>query len=382
MPGPISAIALHVSAGARFDGRHPGIAHMAEHMLFQGTPFRNQLDLNRRAAELGGNHNANTGYDTVALSIEVFNEDVDAALELLFDQFYSSSVDEARFRKEKRVVMDEVRGIQDDPFDRLHERVWCRFFSEPIGHPICGSLSSLREIDAADVRRYLRQLLVNSNAALSVVGGIEEESLRASLRRCVRAERAGQPALPKRVRRRESGRLDLRGKNGGQCFTVRMIEVDSTPKNLLAVGVALDLVGADPDSALFQAVREDHGLGYDVGADLEWGVGFAAAIFSASAQAGRGHRLERVIDEVIQRASLEGFSHADLVRGRKKRRYRYALLAERRLDRAFAHADSELSGFPNLEETQRLVDGLRDDEILAAWRRVASARSLTATLDG
>ena len=36
-PGPLTAIAVAVRAGARFDGAHPGIAHMAEHMLFQGT---------------------------------------------------------------------------------------------------------------------------------------------------------------------------------------------------------------------------------------------------------------------------------------------------------------------------------------------------------
>ena len=40
MPGPMTAIALCIRAGARFDGRIPGLAHMAEHMLFQGTGRR------------------------------------------------------------------------------------------------------------------------------------------------------------------------------------------------------------------------------------------------------------------------------------------------------------------------------------------------------
>ena len=49
IPGPLTAIALTVGAGARFDGRHPGIAHMAEHMLFQGTASLDQVALNRRS---------------------------------------------------------------------------------------------------------------------------------------------------------------------------------------------------------------------------------------------------------------------------------------------------------------------------------------------
>ena len=44
-PGALTAIALTVRAGARFDGRHPGLAHMAEHMLFQGTEGLDQIAL-------------------------------------------------------------------------------------------------------------------------------------------------------------------------------------------------------------------------------------------------------------------------------------------------------------------------------------------------
>jgi len=64
-PGKLTAIAISIRAGARFDGAHPGLAHLAEHMLFQGTPRLDQMALNRRAAELGGEHNADTGYDKV-----------------------------------------------------------------------------------------------------------------------------------------------------------------------------------------------------------------------------------------------------------------------------------------------------------------------------
>ena len=128
IPGPLTAIALSVRAGARFDGTHPGIAHMAEHMLFQGTTSLDQVALNRRAAELGGEHNADTGYENMSLTFEVFNEDVDAALELLAEQFYRSKVTEERFRKERRVVIDEIRGRMDDPAERLHRDAWVRFF--------------------------------------------------------------------------------------------------------------------------------------------------------------------------------------------------------------------------------------------------------------
>jgi predicted Zn-dependent peptidase len=133
---------------------------------------------------------------------------------------------------------------------------------------------------------------------------------------------------------------------------------------------------------LFQAIREQHGLGYDVAADLEWGQRWGVAILSASAHPGQGSRLRRVIDDVVERAAREGFDPGDVERARKKRRYRYASLAERRLDRALAHADSALSGFPWLHETERIIGSLDDAAIHAAWRRAAAGRTLTAVLDG
>src|SRR5262245_65973897 len=52
VPGPLTAIALLVRAGSRFDGAHPGIAHMAEHMLFQGSDVSTSWPLTGRRARL------------------------------------------------------------------------------------------------------------------------------------------------------------------------------------------------------------------------------------------------------------------------------------------------------------------------------------------
>jgi len=256
LPGPITGIALHVRAGARFDGTIPGLAHMAEHMLFQGTDELDQLALNRRAAELGGSHNATTGYESIAVTIETFNEDCDGAIELLMGQFYRSRVEPKRFRKECRVVLDEIRGFRDDPLDHLHERGWSAFFGAPIGHPICGTVGSVRAMDAGDVAGFLRRRFVNANAVLAVVGGVSEETLRKTLSRHVAADRVGKAVRAGSARRGRGGKLRLPGSERGQSFVVRFLEVDPAPRNLLALGVALDLVGADPDSTLFQAVRE------------------------------------------------------------------------------------------------------------------------------
>ncbi|MFI5398186.1 MAG: M16 family metallopeptidase [Candidatus Binatia bacterium] len=379
--GPLTSIALSVRAGARFDGAHPGIAHMAEHMLFQGTDSLDQVALNRRAAELGGEHNADTGYETISLTFEVFNEDVTDALGLLAEQFYRSRVSEDRLRKERRVVMDEIRGRLDDPADRLHTKAWELFFRGALSHPVWGSIQSLHSLAAHHISAFLRRYFTHDRSVLAIVGGIPEAAARTAVRKHYQGGRLSGTGRMAPVRFGSGGTHRLHG-GGGQAYVMKLIAIPPDPRQLIAVGLALDLVGADPDSRLFQEVRERLGLGYDVSAALDWGAGWAVAIVSASASRSAAKRLVRAVEETCERAAAEGFTADELARGRKKLRYRYASLAESRFERALALAEGTLLGFPLPEEAERIVSRMPQEEIEAAWRQALQGRTLLAVLAG
>jgi predicted Zn-dependent peptidase len=379
VPGPLTSIALSVRAGARFDGTHPGIAHMAEHMLFQGTASLDQVALNRRAAELGGEHNADTGYETISLTFEVFNEDVADAVALLAEQFYRSQVSEDRFRKERRVVIDEIRGRLDDPADRLHTRAWERFFGGPLAHPVWGSVPSLQAMQAHHISGFLQRNFTHNRSVLAIVGGIADAAVRRAVRRHFSHGRSGADSRIPAVTFGRSGALRLRG-GGGQAYVMKLVALSPVPEHLIAVGLALDLVGADPDSRLFQEIRERLGLGYEVSATLDWGDGWAVAVLSASAARGAAKRLERAVEDTCMRAAREGFTADELLRARKKLRYRYASLAESRFDRALALAEGTLLGFPLPEESERIVSRMSKETVEAAWRKALQGRALTALL--
>jgi len=353
---------------------------MAEHMLFQGTARLDQIALNRRAAELGGEHNADTGYEDIALTIEVFNEDLDAALALLAEQYYHTRIDPKRFRKERRVVMEEIRGRRDDPADRVYRQAWAGLFGGSLAHPVSGSLASVREIEPQDVARFLRRQFDHPNTVLAVVGGISLERARALVRRHFRHGASGMPAQPPSVRIRPGGLLRVRDRNSNQAYLTKLIAVDPHPRRLLAVGVALDLVGADPDSHLFQELRERLGLSYEVSATLEWGPDWAVAVLSASAARSQAERLLRALEEICRQTTETGFAADDLERTRRKIRYRYALLADNRLDKALALAEGVLWNFPTPAAAERIVDRLSAREIEAEWRCALAGRTVTALL--
>ena len=86
------------------------------------------------------------------------------------------------------------------------------------------------------------------------------------------------------------------------------------------------------------------------------------------------------VEDTCQRAAQEGFSSDELLRARKKLRYRYASLAESRFDRALALAEGTLSGFPLPEVAERIVSRMGQAEVEAAWRNVLQGRTLTTIL--
>lgn len=381
MAGPLTAIAVAIRAGARFDGSHPGIAHMSEHMLFQGTRWHDQAALNQRAGELGGEHDADTGYEDMTLHFEVFDEDVEDALHLLAAQLFHSTVPAERFAKERRVVIDEIRGRQEDPANVAHEGAWSRFFGGPLGHPICGSISSLHAITPADVKRFVARQFVPANMSVALVGGVRPDRIRRALRRAFPSDGAAPLPWPRLPRKALTGTLRLRRRNLAQCYLVRMAAAPPDPRSVLALSLAIEIVGADPDARLFQEIRERLGLGYEVGAAVEHGADWAAAVISASAAREHEARLLATVERTCREAAA-GFTAEELARARKKLRYRFARLADSRLDRALAHAVRAVGCQPSLAETARVLDALGPADVDRAWRRALRAHTLTVVLTG
>jgi hypothetical protein len=148
----------------------------------------------------------------------------------------------------------------------------------------------------------------------------------------------------------------------------------------LALQVALDIVGADPDARLFQEVRERLGLGYDVGASLEVGPDWAVTVLSASAAREQERRLTDTIEHTCRDAT-RGFSKDEVRRAHRKLRYRFARLQDARLDRALAHATRTAMGQPSLPDTIELLTRIEQPEIEATWREMMRAPTLSGGTD-
>ena len=149
------SVGVWVKCGSRHeDAITNGTAHFVEHMLFKGTKSRSALEIASAIDSIGGMMNAFTGKETTAFYITIPDYHLPLAIDLLADIFKNSRFEAAGIGREKSVILQEIRMLEDSPDEYIHDFfeavVWR---NHPLGLPILGT--------AEHVKSFTRKSLVN-----------------------------------------------------------------------------------------------------------------------------------------------------------------------------------------------------------------------------
>ncbi|HLU69534.1 MAG TPA: pitrilysin family protein [Fibrobacteria bacterium] len=307
-----------------------GLAHFFEHMVFKGTPRRGPLDIVRRFEATGGQVNAWTSKEQTCFYGKVVDSESDGALDVLLDMVFNGKFDAEDIRKEKDVVIEEIRSVNDSPDDLVHE-LFSRasFGTHALGRPIAGTEKSVRTLNADLLRGHRDAARGAVPAAVIAVGSVDHNEVVARVRRHFRLGPARQRAAALQAARTRTGPATRAPLNrlpaafsaqhvmqardvqqatvliGGAGCAAR--DADRYPLLLLHC-----VLGDGMSSRLFQNIRETHGLVYSIYTMPEFmsregtfGIGFAtdpAQVAKAIREAGR--ELARVREEGLSTTDL------------------------------------------------------------------------------
>src|SRR6478672_13627053 len=115
-----------------------GITHFIEHCVFKGTSRRSALDIAIEQERLGGNLDAYTTHEETVFAIKVIDEQLPQAFDLLADMLTDPIFDEDELRAEQRVIIEELKMVEDSPEDTLGDLFNSSFFD---GHPLGRNIS-------------------------------------------------------------------------------------------------------------------------------------------------------------------------------------------------------------------------------------------------
>jgi len=150
------------------DAGERGFSHFLEHMLFKGTARRTALEIAQEIDRVGGIINAFTEKETTCIYVIIPCEHLRLAFDVLTDMMAGSLLDEGEIEKEKAVIVNEIRSVDDSPEEKGHDRYLREMWGEhPLSRKITGEVAEVQGISRAALSRFYRERLVPSNAIIA-----------------------------------------------------------------------------------------------------------------------------------------------------------------------------------------------------------------------
>ena len=175
----VATIKLCVKVGSSYENeKEAGITHLIEHMIFKGTETKKPEDIVGVIESSGGYMNAFTSYDYTCYYIAGPSTIVEKSLEILSDVVFHPFFDPIELKKEKEVVIEEMKMRLDNPFVVLFENVMKTSYQKySYKRPIIGYEENVKSFEREDLLKFVNQFYVPENMVLTVVGNISEKKL-------------------------------------------------------------------------------------------------------------------------------------------------------------------------------------------------------------
>jgi predicted Zn-dependent peptidase len=260
------SIGVWLTRGSRHEtAERGGIAHFVEHMLFKGTGTRSAEDIAQAIDSIGGQLDAFTAKEYASYYIKVLDEHLPLALDILADIVRNPAFGREDIEREKKVVLEEIKMVEDTPDDLVHELFTQGFWeNHPLGRPILGTKETVESFNSELLRDYFRGVYTAKNLIVSAVGNLEHERVRELVEEKFGSlVETGEPVLDEAPQ--VSPKILVRNKELEQSHVC--LGVGSYPQNhddRYACYVLNTLLGGSMSSRLFQNVREKRGLAYAV----------------------------------------------------------------------------------------------------------------------
>ncbi len=262
-----AAIGVFIKIGSRYETTgQAGASHFIEHMLFKGTEKRTARDIAEGFEKLGGQLNAYTAKEHTCVYARVLDEDIEDAIDIIFDMLFHAKFADRDFETEREVIIEEINMYEDSPDELIHD-VFARNFwdGHALASPILGTMDSLHKMSRDDLLAFYREHYVPANMVIAVTGNVQVQKIYDHIQRVI--EEGEKPVSQKQVKVPEISTPFLRtvSKEIEQvqiCMGVPGISYHHEDR--YTQSVLNSIVGGGMSSRLYQSLREELGLAYSI----------------------------------------------------------------------------------------------------------------------
>lgn len=320
MPGMRSAsIALYFTVGSRYETEEQaGISHFIEHMAFKGSErYPTARHISEAVEGVGGMFNASTDKELTSYTARVPGEYLPTIMSVFADMVRRPLFDAVEMEKERDVIIEELSATRDDPQEWVHllidETMWPEL---PLGRDDAGTIESVEHLTRQNLLDYQRDYYRPNALIISVAGNIDTAQVIDLVEQLFGDWEAGTPkiwqeslppqdAAPVSVIQKETEQANLCLGTLGEAYT---------SPDYYAFMLTNAILGEGMSSRLFQSIREERGLAYDIGSYFNSYADTGNFVVSAGVDPEQIDPALRAIVEELERISEQSVPVEELER--------------------------------------------------------------------
>ena len=325
---PVVALNLWYNVGSRNErpGR-TGLAHLFEHMMFQGSVNVAETGHIAHVERVGGHLNASTWLDRTNYYDTVPSDRLELILWLESDRlgYFVPALTQEKLDNQRDVVKNERRQrVDNQPYGDWDELLQEMLYpgDHPYHHSVIGSMADLDAASLDDVRDFFETYYAPNNAVLTLCGDFDRAEALRLVERWFGPIPRGKPIPPLAGRPTlEPFKLggEVRRVAGGvplpRVYAAYRIPVYGTPE-YYAADVATELLAGGKSARMYRHLVREQRIARSVSAFL-LPVVTGASAFIARVNGGAGEdvaAMERAMVDEIERLATEPIDPAELER--------------------------------------------------------------------
>jgi predicted Zn-dependent peptidase len=377
-----------VGAGSCYEtAAESGISHFAEHLFFKGTQRRpTSKQISQDIEGIGGVMNGGTDKELTVFWCKVASSHFPIALDVLSDLLLNSRFDNREIERERRVISEEIKMGLDLPQQRVNalidELLWP---GQALGREVVGYQETVSSIAREQLLDYVARRYMPNNTVLSIAGDTDHEQAMAQVRPLLDKWAPGgletgyvvddkQTEARLRIEPRDIEQVHL-------CLAVHGLS-HSHPQRFV-----LDLLntalGGGMSSRLFEEIREQKGLAYDIHSYTEHFMqGGSLAVYAGVDP----QKTETAVGAIVEQLShiKQGITVSELARAKELSKGRLHLRLEDSRNVALWHGGQEIltQKILTIDDVVSIVDAIRLDQLTEVAEQILVGNALNLAITG
>jgi len=295
-----------------------GISHFLEHMFFKGTKKRSAKKISEEIESLGGYLNAFTSKEHTCLYGRGLTVHIEKTFEVLADIVQNSTFADKEISKEKNVVIDELNDIEDSPDELIFDKFESNIFkNNSLGMPIIGTEQNLKKFTRNDLFSFINENYTSSKFFIVGSGNINHNKLISFAERYLRKDFKKIITTQRTLNLHPTQDLFVEKDTQQVHYILGKATYGLKDKERIAINVLSHILGEGSSSRLFQKIREEHGIAYQINSFLNSFYDVSAFGIYLSTNENSIHKAQSLIFSELKKIKERKVSEIELSRAKE-----------------------------------------------------------------